>query len=198
MKLRSIDQGHLLVILNRQEAEEFGLDGMQGWGSPSCRKAMARLFAIVSKGTGMEHPKRGQITIRAVQSGDGRLILLFSALFPTVGRLMSGRERFRIKKQPGPYLYFFPEAESMMSALEQISRRKLSGNVQLIQTVQGYWLIVPFSLRYAAGEILTEYGKFYGKGAGMAAHAIEYGTILSKDAVRELGAKLVRKPAGLD
>ena len=126
MRKKVIDPAHLLVILNQQEAEVFGLNTRMGWGSPPCRLAMARLFAAASEGTDfvLGH---GQITIRAVQSEDGRLVLLFSSVFPSKGKMPGERKLFRIKNQPGPYIYSFSSCEDVMKVLERLCTIRRNG-----------------------------------------------------------------------
>ena len=177
MRKKEIDPAHLLVILNRQEAEIFGLDTAANWGSPACRLAVARLFAAASEGTGLAHV-RGQITIRAAQAEDGRLVLLFSTAFP-------------VKDPPGPYVYGFAGAGDLLDALAQLSRTGAGGRgLRLVQWKNGYRLLLPFPLHSAARAVLTEYGRLCGRGSGAAAYTLEHGKLLSSDAVREIGAKL--------
>lgn len=193
MRKKVIDPAHLLVILNQQEAEVFGLNTRMGWGSPPCRLAMARLFAAASEGTDfvLGH---GQITIRAVQSEDGRLVLLFSSVFPSKGKMPGERKLFRIKNQPGPYIYSFSSCEDVMKVLERlctIRRNGCTGRIRLILWKNSsYRLVFPFPLRSTVRGILTEYGKLCGKGQAAAAYTLEHGKLLSRDAGKELGEKL--------
>lgn len=190
MRKKEIDPAHLLVILNRQEAEIFGLDTAANWGSPACRLAVARLFAAASEGTGLAHVRR-QITIRAAQAEDGRLVLLFSTAFPVKGKLPGGRRVFRVKDPPGPYVYGFADAGDLLDALAQLSRTGAGGRgLRLVQWKNGYRLLLPFPLHSAARAVLTEYGRLCGRGSGAAAYTLEHGKLLSSDAVREIGAKL--------
>lgn len=185
MKLKIIDDDHLLAILTASEAETLGIFEADRtlplrFHSFHSRLAAAKILSIACSG-GFDCEGR-RITLRALPSQDERVLLLF-----TLERRQ--RQCYRIKHTPEPVLFRIADAGAVLDLLERLRTHPAGKKVpfQLYKLGDGYGLVfsAPVTLRRSLLVLLGEYGEYAGKGAAVAAFAAEHGLLLSTDAVQE-------------
>lgn len=185
MKLKILDDDHLLAILTAHEAETLGIFEADRtlplrFHSFHSRLAAAKILSIACSG-GFDCEGR-RITLRALPSEDDeRVVLLF-----TLERRR--RQCYRIKHTPEPVLFRFADAGAVLDLLDRLHSHPLGEKTpfSLYRFGRGYGLVfsAPVTVRRPLTVILREYGEYTGKGAVAAAFAAEHGTLLSADAVR--------------
>ena len=119
MKVKALDDSHLLVILTAQEAGSFGAwrkgaarrrrrlpgrDGNACWRRPAGRPVFPA------------RRRRGKVGIHAMPTVEGEWVLVFSDLVmqkppAACGEQLPKRRTYRIKECAGPYGYRFPSCE---------------------------------------------------------------------------------------
>lgn len=187
MKLKILDDDHLLAILTAQEAETLGIFEADRtmplrFHSFHSRLAAAKILSIACSGGFACEGRR--ITLRALPSQDEERVLL---LFTLEKRR---RQCYRIKHTPEPVLFRVADAGAVLDLLFRLRTHPAGGRVPflLYRLGRGYGLIfsAPVTLRRSLLILLSEYGEYGGKGAAVAAFAAEHGELLSSDAVRDL------------
>ena len=80
MKIKALDDTHLLIILSSQETSHLGINIHElNCGSFSSRLMLAKIFMIACSRTGFSID-RDQIAVRAMQTADGACVLIFSTI----------------------------------------------------------------------------------------------------------------------
>ncbi len=199
MKVKALDDSHLLVILTAQEAGSLGLGAkVLREGADGCRAVMERLLAAACRQTGFScERRRGKVGIHAMPTVEGEWVLVFSDLVmqkppAACGEQLPKRRTYRIKECAGPYGYRFPSCEDALRVLERLFYENMLCPCQFIRLGEGYYLVAhPKRREFAALHcLMQEYGTVWGRGKAAAAFLLEHGHLLSPDAVRRVGACL--------
>jgi hypothetical protein len=188
LKLKALDAFHLLMILSSQEQKELGLD-IHSLHTLHNRLTIAHLISAACDGTDFL-PRTGQITIRAMETEDGQCVLMFSA--PP-----KKRKVYKVKSPIGPYLYRFPSAGDLLSAMERLYRTEACCGDCRLFLLDGSYVLLIFprcSLRPATDCLLREYSEYRGKGPLAAAFITEHGKLISQNPIAEIGSSLTGQP----
>ncbi|MCI9575985.1 MAG: hypothetical protein HFJ84_04790 [Clostridiales bacterium] len=205
MKVKALDESHLLVILTAQEADSLGLDAASlRVNSLTCRVTIARLFAAACERT--EFPLCGsgpladifdkveKVGIHAMSTIDGQWVFVFSA-HPAVGSRVrtNTRKIYRVKTAGGPYCYRLASCGDLLNVLERLFRMGMTCMCQLVTWEQEYYLILSPKCRHFAAMhcLMREYGCLWGKGRGARAFLLEHGQLLASDAIARVGPCLI-------
>lgn len=204
MKVKALDEFHLLVIVSATEAEYMGLNlESLRMNTLACRLTIARLFAAACQRTGFDSdPARGirdilqkvhTIEIHAMSTVDGQWVLLFST-HPSVRKnAAKARKVYRIKRMCGPYCYRMASCGDALNVLERLFRSGVDSRCKLVCWEQQYFLIVSPKCRnlLQVKALLLEYGSLWGKGQAVTAFLLEHGHLLASNAIDQVGPCLV-------
>ena len=184
MKVKALDDSHLLVILTAQEAGSLGLGAkVLREGADGCRAVMERLLAAACRQTGFScERRRGKVGIHAMPTVEGEWVLVFSDLVmqkppAACGEQLPKRRTYRIKECAGPYGYRFPSCEDALRVLERLFYENMLCPCQFIRLGEGYYLVAhPKRREFAALHcLMQEYGTVWGRGKAAAAFLLEHG-----------------------
>ncbi len=204
MKVKALDEFHLLLILSASEADSLGLTPQSlRMNTLACRLTMARLFTAACERTGfLQNPSRcirdilekvSSIGIHAMPTVDGQYLLLFST-HPSLRQTCHGkRRRYRVKQPPGPFSYRFPCCGDALNAIERLFRSGLDFPCQFFCCDGQYFLILSPDCRSLLDmkAVLAEYGSLWGKGKASVAFLHEHGRLLACDAIAQVGPCLI-------
>ena len=203
MKVKALDEFHLLLILSAGEADSLGLN-LQSlrMNTLACRLTMARLFSAACQRTGFARDpsfgvrdilqKVGSIGIHAMATLDGQWVLLFST-HPAVGKPTASRKLYRVKSPPGPFCYHMPSCGDALNALERLFRARVNAPCQFFCCDSRYFLVLSPKCRDLpeVKSLLAEYGSLWGKGKAVCAFLHEHGQLLAKNAIEQVGSCLI-------
>lgn len=204
MKVKALDEFHLLLILSASEADGLGLTPQSlRMNTLACRLTLARLFTAACERTGfLQNPcscirdileKVNSIGIHTMATVDGQYLLLFST-HPSLHQTSHApRRRYRVKSPPGPFSYRFPSCGDALNAIERLFRLRVDFPCQFFCWEDQYFLILSPNCRSLpeVRTLLPEYGSLWGKGVATAAFLQEHGRLLASDAIEQVGPCLV-------
>lgn len=202
MKVKALDEFHLLLILSAREADSLGLD-LQSlrMNTLACRLTMARLFSAACQRTGFVRDpslgvrdilqKVGSIRIHAMSTLDGQWVLLFST--PPAVAKPAAPKHYRVKSPPGPFCYLLPSCSDALNALERLFRARVQTPCQFFRCDDRYFLVLSPNCRDLLNvkSLLAEYGSLWGKGYAVCAFLKEHGQLLAKNAIEQVGSCLI-------
>ena len=173
MKVKALDDSHLLVILTAQEAGSLGLGAkVLREGADGCRAVMERLLAAACRQTGFScERRRGKVGIHAMPTVEGEWVLVFSDLVmqkppAACGEQLPKRRTYRIKECAGPYGYRFPSCEDALRVLERLFYENMLCPCQFIRLGEGYYLVAHPKRRGICCPALPDAGIWDGLGTG--------------------------------
>ena len=159
MKIKALDDTHLLIILSSQETSHLGINIHElNCGSFSSRLMLAKIFMIACSRTGFSID-RDQIAVRAMQTADGACVLIFSTISAVKARPAGKKKIYKIKKPSGPYIYEFYNTENLFRAAKHLFKKPaLYGRNILVRKQENYCLILQpaFPLLHSVDILLQE------------------------------------------
>lgn len=187
LKIESIGKSKVKIILTKYDLEEYDLD----YETLSCENSETRVLIrhladLANSEFGFKRRGR-QLVVRTLPLGAGGCVMYFS-LIPHSGKS-------RIKRDNGPFVYEFEDAETLLRAIETLHLHGHSKEVdsKLYFTGDTYKLVLITS--HAPPQymehILTEFGHRCTSGVNALAFANEhYQLILEHDAIATVGEKI--------
>lgn len=176
MKMESINRNAIKIVLTKSDLGRFGLD----YEKLSCENIQTRelihaLLETASKDFGFE--RRGkQLSIRTLPLKDGCVMYM---------SIVSGNEKAVLRRDNGPFLFGFSDADTLLDALEALCfsgyDKRFRSN--LYKSDNGYILAVIASRELPCGmlHILSEFAEYTEKGTVQFARVAERCKLLAEN-----------------
>lgn len=204
MKVKVLDEFHLLLILSGSEADSLGLN-LQSlrMNTLACRLTIARLFSAACQRTGFVRDpsacvrdilqKVDSLGIHAMCTLDGQWVFLFSTHPAVSKRKQRTRNVYRVKTPPGPFCYQLASCGDALNVIERLFRTGVDAECQFLCWDHRYFLVLSPKCRclVEVKTLLAEYGTLWGKGSAVTAFLLEHGNLLATNAIKQVGPCLV-------
>ncbi len=189
MKIERLHEGKIKISLDKQDMMRLDTTFEElDYSKAETRKLISYLLKQALEETGFDSSK-SRLLIEAVPAPDGGCHLYFT----TIDSDEYKRLKKTAQKNTIPYVYEFPDIESVLDIIPVIKEwASVEFQENSLYSLDEKFVLVlrsSPSFPYEAGSVLSEYGKFLGKGPAAEAHIAEHGTLICAfNAVEQLSA----------